>query len=168
MRRVSASSSHSFLLLTVAVGSVLHGALACERSFGVSRAAELAEFPDPVCVRAVLGQTEGIKGFNEWYWPKSDSDPEAVARSVRAHHFAYDDGPGVRVQLGIFEDAPGKIRWVQSYISGTAPRSQDAVDEARRMMMAVERGVESRCGIAELSARVGEVCSGVECGDVRG
>jgi hypothetical protein len=142
-------------------------ALACgasgdEHSFGVSRTAELLEFPDPACVREVITGIEGVSSYDEWYWPKTNSDPQAVARSRRAHHFAYD-GSALRVELGIFEDAPDKVRWVQAYIQRETPPPQQSIDEARRLMLAVEVGVEARCGVVDLTKRSREACSGVEC-----
>lgn len=147
-----------------AIAAVFFGLIAsagCEESVGVSRAVELPSFPDPNCVRQVIESNARVLKFDEWSWPKPGSDPEAVVRSSRAHHFAYS-GRLARVQLGIFEDTPDRVRWVQAFIRIDAPMSQQEADEARKLMKAVELLVARECDQPVLE-RVRESCSGVEC-----
>lgn len=133
----------------------------CEKSYGVKRSARLSQLPNPACVRAAIENVPEIRDYDEWHWPE-DGEGVQRAEEVRyAHHFAYD-GDQARVLLGMFDDDGERIRFVQSFLWGERP-PQGAVDDARRLMIALEHELERRCGMAELGESVRESCVRVEC-----
>ena len=146
-------------LLLFAIAALLAPGAGCERSYGVMRSARLPKFPDPACVRAAIGDVAGIRNYNEWHSPQEEGKR---AREVdRSHNFAYN-GDHVTVELGLFDDGHGPIRFVQSYLFNKPPPQRE-IDEARHLMIAVEEGLMARCGLSELREGVREYCSGVQC-----
>jgi hypothetical protein len=142
--------------LAAAVALVLSASCG-ERIYGVQRAAKLSAFPDPACVRAVVETVSGTEGIDEWHWPQRRREGEYYA-----HHLSYAEDE-VRVQLAVFDEGPGRVRFVQAYLSVDEPLPEAEVEVARRLMIAVEDGLVSRCGQAELRARVRETCEGEGC-----
>ncbi len=131
--------------------------LSCERSYGVKRRAQLSRFPDPACVRAVVEGVPGIQDYDEFHWPEEEGQ-----EGRRSHNFFYNGSAVKGVQLGLFDDGDPGIRFIQTYLPRNKPL-QANVDEARRLMKAVEEGLASRCGIPDLNERIRESCPGVEC-----
>lgn len=147
------------LLLSFTIAVVLAVVADCERSFGVSRSARLSKFPDPACVRTVLQQVSGIRDYDESFWPEREG--ERAPDGGRSHNFAYNSDH-LTIALGLFDDRPGSIRFVQSYLFGRRV-SQSEADEARRLMIAVEAALVTKCGLTELKEGVSEYCAGVKC-----
>lgn len=146
-------------MLAIALMPLVSLGFSCERSYGIERSVHFTQFPDPACVRSVIERVPGIRGYDEWQWPEEGAtgqDPN------RAHHFAYD-GESVRVQLGVFADEPGRMRFVQSYMRANLPMTRREADEARSLMVAVEKSLVADCGLVELQSSVTERCAGVSC-----
>jgi hypothetical protein len=140
---------------------VILSACSGARLYGVQRGAMLSTFPDPNCVRAVVEAVSGPERIREWHLPQH-RDERGSLIDGRKHHFSYA-AHDVRVELSTFEERSGRVRFLQSYVSVERSPSRSEIEVARRLMIAVEDGLVSRCGQAELRARVRETCEGEGC-----
>jgi len=129
----------------------------CERTYGISRTADLSRFPEPACIREVLDSLPAIRNYDERIWTEETESTQA-RRTLR---FAYS-GERVTVRLTLLDEGAGDIEFDHSFLF-VRPIPKEEVDEARGLMLKVEAGLIARCNLTELEADVQEWCPGVDC-----
>jgi hypothetical protein len=147
-------------LVALALSSCL---ASCDIFYGVMRTAELDEQLSLDCVRHVVETTSGINRvqFSESHEGKGLFHPTPWNY---VYFFAGAPDSHVIGVLQIYKDYQGHFSYDDHLMDINRKPPQADIDATRPVMRAIEQNLAVQCGVAELPARVKEVCQGVACG----
>jgi len=145
-------------------GALMAGLLsisaACEASHGIVRHAQLRELPDLACVRRVVAAMPSVTNVEESH---SKRPSGASTGFVAEHHTYFFDVEDHRAQMTISVPSLGRVDYRQHMVRVNRRYPNEVLRAARQTMIAIERALESRCGVENLSEVVVERCLGFEC-----
>lgn len=125
---------------------------AYETNYGVTREADLKAVPELSCISLALRSVPAIDHVEESHGSAYGED---------LHTWSYDASDGLSAWLAI--RVTGKhVTFQQMYMFVDRKIPSKELMRARRLMLDIEKRLESRC-IAGLSSRIVEECENVDC-----
>ena len=136
----------------------------CDFIYGVRREAQLTERPNLGCVQHEIETTPGISDVRYRHYEGGTTltlrSPATISDS---YWYRGPSGSHVLGALQIEWTDPGTLVFTDSLEEMNRKPSQIDVTQSRPVMQLLEQRLESQCGIAGLTSRIKETCTGVQC-----